>query len=158
MGSFNRCYEESSVRSVFIEKIGTIAQSEGFPRTAGRVFALLLYDGGHMSFQQLAGSLQASRGSISTSVRKLETLKLIRRVTKIGDRQDYFKVEEDAFTNMLGVFAKRAHRAATAIECSLAKIPASEHGQRLRVASYAKFYRAIEEGLKLTEEAIQKNP
>jgi len=101
MGNFDRCYEESSVRSVFIEKIGTIAQSEGFPCTAGRVFALLLYDGGRTFFQQLAGSLQASRGSISSSVRKLETLKLIRRVTEIGDRQDYFKVEEDAFTKNL---------------------------------------------------------
>jgi len=33
------------VRADFIEKIGVIAQSEGVPRIAGRVLAMLLCDG-----------------------------------------------------------------------------------------------------------------
>ena len=60
------------VRSDFIEKVGVIVQSEGFPRIAGRVLATLVYDGERVSFGALADRLEVSRGSISSSVRLLE--------------------------------------------------------------------------------------
>ena len=66
-----------AVRAEFIEKIGVIAQSEGLPRIAGRVLAMLLYDGEKVSFGQLADALQVSRGSISSGVRMLESQQLI---------------------------------------------------------------------------------
>jgi DNA-binding transcriptional regulator GbsR (MarR family) len=118
--------------------------------------AMLLYDGERVSFGQLADALQVSRGSISSSVRMLESQQLIKRVAKPGDRQDYFQVLENAFANMVDASVTRAERAAADIEESLRDIPASEKGPRKRVASYAAFYRAMGEGLHATAKALRK--
>lgn len=145
-----------TARADFIEKIGMIAQSEGLPRTAGRVLAMLLYDGERVSFGQLATALQVSRGSISSSVRMLESQRLIKRVAKAGDRQDYFQVVDNAFVNMVEASAARARLAAADIEESLDEIPLSEKGARERVASYIAFYRAMDDGLRATAEALKR--
>lgn len=146
-----------TARAEFIEKIGMIAQSEGLPRIAGRVLAMLLYDGERVSFGQLATALQVSRGSISSSVRMLESQQLIKRVSKPGDRQDYFHIIDNAFVNMVEASAARARLAAADIEESLREIPVSETRARTRVASYAAFYRAMDDGLKMTAEALRNN-
>ncbi|MGB0438944.1 MAG: GbsR/MarR family transcriptional regulator [Paracoccaceae bacterium] len=145
-----------AVRAEFIEKIGVIAQSEGLPRIAGRVLAMLLYDGDRVSFGQLAEALQVSRGSVSSSVRMLESQQLIKRVAKAGDRQDYFQVVDNAFAHMVEASAMRVRRAAEDIEESLRDIPASEVGPKERVAGYAAFYRAMGEGLDTTAKALRK--
>lgn len=145
-----------AARTGFIEKIGVIAQAEGFPRIAGRVLAMLLYDGKRASFTQIADALQVSRGSVSASVRMLESQQLIKRVAMPGDRQDYFHLEDNAFANMIEISAKRARRAAVDIEDSLAEIPESEKGARARVADYVAFYLAMCEGLETTAKALRK--
>ena len=144
-------------RADFIEKIGVIAQSEGLPRIAGRVMAMLLYDGERVSFAQLADALQVSRGSVSSSVRMLESQQLIKRVAKPGDRQDYFQVVDNAFANMVEAAAKRVRRAAADIEESLMEIPSSETGPHARVAEYAAYYHAMGEGLDTTAKALRKS-
>lgn len=146
-----------TARADFIEKIGVIAQSEGLPRIAGRVLAMLLYDGERVSFGQLADALQVSRGSVSSSVRMLESQQLIKRVAKPGDRQDYFQVVDNAFANMVEAAATRVRRAAADIEESLKEIPSSETGPRGRVADYAAYYRAMGEGLDTTAKALRKS-
>jgi len=146
----------ATARAEFIEKIGVIAQSEGLPRIAGRVLAMLLYDGEQVSFGQLAGSLKVSRGSVSSSVRLLESQQLIKRVARPGERQDYFQLVESAFANMVAASAMRVRRAADDIEESLQIIPASETGPRARVADYAAYYRAMGEGLDTAAKALRK--
>lgn len=145
-----------TARADFIEKIGVIAQTEGLPRIAGRVLAMLLYDGERVSFGQLADALQVSRGSVSSSVRMLESQQLIKRVAKPGDRQDYFQLVDNAFANMVEAAVTRVRRAAADIEDSLLDIPASEKGPRARVADYAAYYRAMGEGLDTTAKALRK--
>ncbi|MCB1405529.1 MAG: MarR family transcriptional regulator [Rhodobacteraceae bacterium] len=137
----------AEARSDFIEKIGVIVQTEGLPRIAGRVLAILLFDGERLSFSQLAELLQVSRGSISSSVRLLETQQMIKRVAKPGDRQDYFQIVENAFPHLIEASVLRARRAAADIEDSLAEIPHSEEGPRRRVAEFAAYYRAMSDGM-----------
>ncbi len=148
----------TDARSEFIEKIGLITQTEGLPRIAGRVLAVLLYDGERLSFGQLAEELQVSRGSISSSVRLLEIQQLIKRVANPGDRQDYFQIVENAFPNLLEAAVLRARRAAADIEDSLSRIPTSETGPRQRVAQFSGYYRSMSEALTTAaQELRQKN-
>ncbi len=157
MNKADKVSAAETARADFIEKIGVIAQSEGLPRIAGRVLAMLLYDGERVSFGQLAEALQVSRGSVSSSVRMLESQQLIKRVAKAGDRQDYFQMVDNAFANMVEAGVTRARRAAADIEESLQAIPASEKGPRDRVASYAAYYRAMGEGLDATAKALRQD-
>ncbi|MEZ5778832.1 MAG: MarR family transcriptional regulator [Paracoccaceae bacterium] len=143
----SRADDIARIREEFIEKIGVIAQGEGLPRIAGRVFATLVYDGERVSFSELADRLGVSRGSISASARQLEQLQVIKRVAKPGDRQDYFQVAPDAFVALLETSALRARRASKDIAATLDELPNSEAGPRARLKTYADFYDVIDTAL-----------
>lgn len=76
-----------------------LALSEiGMPRMAGRLLAaLLVADPPEQSAEDLAATLQASRGSVSTMTRLLEAPGIIERLTKPGDRKVYYRNRPDAF-------------------------------------------------------------
>ena len=70
----------------------------GMPRIAGRVLsALLVAEPPEQTAEQLAATLQASRGAISGGTTMLETMKLIERKRKPGDRKDYFRNKPNAW-------------------------------------------------------------
>lgn len=137
----------AKVREEFIEKIGVIAQAEGLPRIAGRVFALLCYDGARVSFSELAEQLAVSRGSISSSVRQLEQLQVIKRVAKPGDRQDYFQMADDAFVTLIESSALRVRRAQAEIIATLKDLGDADEGPRRRLTQYADFYGVMDAAL-----------
>ena len=135
------------IRSDFIEKVGQIVQGEGLPKIAGRVFGLLMFDGTPVSFGDLAQELQVSRGSISSSVRLLETRGVIKRVGLPGERQDYFRITEDPFTGLLEGAMRRFDRASHEIEASLSDLPDDAACTRERLRTYAAFYKTLGRGL-----------
>jgi DNA-binding transcriptional regulator GbsR (MarR family) len=85
---------------------------------AGRVYgALLVADPPEMSADDLASMLKASRGSISTSTRMLELMGIVERLSKPGERRDYFRNRPGAWTasmrmrmNAMDLFLKLAEK------------------------------------------------
>lgn len=136
-----------AIRVDFIERIGLVAQSEGLPRTSGRLFGLLIFDGTAHAFGDLATALQVSRASISTSVRLLEERGLIRRVTRPGSRQDYLQLSDNPFEALIETAQKRVAMARREIEAVRDALPKGATGPESRLSSYANFYRSIETGL-----------
>ena len=147
----------ADVRAAFIEKTGLIAQNEGIPRVAGRVFGLLLFDGEPVSFGDLARQLLVSRGSISTSTRLLEERALIRRVTKPGERQDFFQLADRPFPNMLRTVKTEFDRAQADIAASVADICPSRPDIRARVQDYADLYAALSGAIDTTIEPMLRD-
>jgi len=133
-----------AVRAEFIEKIGLIAQTEGLPRIAGRVFGLLVFDGAAIAFSDLAESLQVSRGSISSSVRLLEERGLVKRTARPGERQDYFQLADNPYATMLDRAKRSLSHARDDINATIARLPASDVDVRTRLNAYADFYGAME--------------
>lgn len=85
----------------FVEDVGLLFETVGFPRMAGRVFGwLLISKPPHQSPGELAEVLQASKGSISTMTRLLEQLGLIERVSLPGQRRDYFRIKLNAWSEL----------------------------------------------------------
>lgn len=76
----------------FIERSGLIAEREGFPRIAGRIFGLLLLSPTDLSLDEIASRLSVSRASVSTDARRLADKGIIERVGRIGDRKDYYQI------------------------------------------------------------------
>ena len=75
-----------------------MVETQGLPRMAGRILgALLLAEPPEQTADQLAGTLRASRSSISTMTRLLEHTGLIDRVSKPGDRRLYYRNRPDAW-------------------------------------------------------------
>ena len=76
----------------FIERSGLIAEREGFPRIAGRIFGLLLLSPTDLSLDEIATRLSVSRASVSTDARRLVEAGIIERVGRVGDRKDYYQI------------------------------------------------------------------
>lgn len=131
----------SATRAEFIEKIGLISQAEGLPRIAGRVFGLLIFDGALVSFGDLATQLQVSRGSISNSIRLLEERGLVKRVSKPGDRQDYFQLGSNPYVTMLKGVQARTRSTQDEIARTMRALPA-DHDAIRRLRAFEAFYAA----------------
>lgn len=134
---------DDPVRTDFIEKTGLITQAEGLPRIAGRVFGLLIYDGDVVSFGDLATKLQVSRASISTSIRILEERGLVKRVTKPGERQDFFQLAANPYGTMLKGIQKRNCSIQDDIAQTIQSLPADADAIG-RLTAYADFYASLD--------------
>ena len=92
---------ESAAAKSFIESIGLSAQADGLPRIAGRMLGFFVLNGGPCSLSDLAARRQVSRGRISTNARILCGLGIIQRMSKTGDRQDYFQLASNPYSRLL---------------------------------------------------------
>lgn len=127
----------------FIDQMGLVAEGEGLSRIAGRIMALLVVEGGPLSFADLAQRLEVSRGSVSTNTRLLERLGVIERVALRGDRQDYFRLATAPYERMLDGLAQRAAKAHSVVARAKAGLPASDRAAQRRLAELGAFYEAL---------------
>lgn len=148
--------EISAVRTDFIEKTGLITQAEGLPRIAGRVFGMLIFDGEMVSFGDLAKRLQVSRASISTSIRILEERGLVKRMTKPGERQDYFQLAPNPYVTMLEGIQKRNQATRDEIVETISALPAGS-GAIERLQEYADFYASTDAAIGVALSKIEKS-
>lgn len=89
-------------RASYVEDFGLMFEGFGLPRMVGRVLgALLISDPPELSAEELAEALQASRGSISSATRSLIGMGLVQRLTKRGERRDYFRMKPGAWDELM---------------------------------------------------------
>jgi DNA-binding transcriptional regulator GbsR (MarR family) len=108
-------------RHTFIERMGLAAESDGLSRIAGRVFGALLLESEPLSLDALAEQLDVSKASVSTEARRLLERGVADRVTKPGDRRDYYVLADDFFARIVRFRLARwsaFHRLVTEIQHS----------------------------------------
>ena len=91
----------------FVERMGLICEKEGMARSAGRIFGLLLIGGRPYSLDELAEKLQASKAGVSTNCRLLEQFGMIERVSSLGDRRDFYRVQDSPWEHIMRVAQTR---------------------------------------------------
>lgn len=106
----------------FIELMGRHFDEEGVARIAGRLFGLLMLGEEPCSLDELAARLRVSKGSVSSNARLLEDWGLAERVTRPGDRRDFYRIAPDMADRFLRrmisrieVFIDRVERSGEAI-------------------------------------------
>lgn len=87
----------------FIETLGLYFEQYEISRIGGRIVGLLMVAGEPLTLDDMASALDVSRASVSTNVRMAVTYGLAVLVTKPGDRRDYYRFPEDAWTRGLVV-------------------------------------------------------
>jgi len=102
----------------FIEVMGRHFEEEGVPRIAGRLFGLLMLGEEPCSLEELAERLHVSKGSVSSNARLLEDWGVAVRVTRAGDRRDFYRIAPDMSDRLvqrqidrIGIFIDRVDRA-----------------------------------------------
>ena len=92
----------SEQQAVQIEKFGVILEKTGFPPLAARIMALLLVaEPPYCSFEEIMGSIQSSKSSVSTSLNLLLNEGVVNYRTFPGDRKRYFQVNKETWLKML---------------------------------------------------------
>lgn len=92
----------NDAKRAYIEEMGVFMASHGLTRMDGRVLgALLVAEPAETTAEALASLLMASRSSISVALRRLEGWGFVDRVSKAGERKDFFRNRPDAWTELM---------------------------------------------------------
>ena len=91
----------SHAAKTFIDRMGHAAESDGFSPIAGRLFGVLLLSAEPLSLDELAETLGVSKASVSTDARRLLERGIVERVSRPGDRRDYYELAPDFFAQII---------------------------------------------------------
>jgi DNA-binding MarR family transcriptional regulator len=81
----------------FVEAHGLFFEGLGLPRIGGRILALLQLAEAPLTLDDIAGSLEVSRASVSTNTRHFVTLGLVDIVSPIGERRTFYQWSPQAW-------------------------------------------------------------
>jgi len=109
----------------FVEEVALNFERQGLFRMAGRVLGwLLICDPPEQTFNQLVEVLQASKGSISNVMQVLLPTDIVQKVSRPGERRDYYRVTPGAWVDLVN-----------------------------KTKQYSEFQKLMEQGLRLLEGA-----
>ncbi|WP_235929457.1 GbsR/MarR family transcriptional regulator [Cellulomonas citrea] len=116
-------------RTQFVEQFALVWATAGNPRMEGRIMGLLMIlDEPYLSSTQIATMLHASAGAVSTSTRQLVDVGFLKRHVIPGDRNHYFRVEDDIWGSFLGGERHYLQRLQDVIDTGFAVIPGATAG------------------------------
>jgi DNA-binding transcriptional regulator GbsR (MarR family) len=138
----------------FVERAGLLWENDGLPRIAGRIFGLMLISEEALSLDEIADALGVSKASVSTDTRLLERMGFIERVSKPGDRKDYYQQTETSSERAVAARIRRMHELEALIESG--KELAVTRTVRQRLADHHFVFSQITKTLEATLEALQE--
>ncbi|WP_063806058.1 GbsR/MarR family transcriptional regulator [Streptomyces kanamyceticus] len=87
----------------WIERVASwFMQQAGWPPIMGRTMGwLMVCDPAEQSAAQIATAVQASRASLTNTLRLLTEARMVEAVTRSGERATYYRITEDAWSGVL---------------------------------------------------------
>jgi len=98
------------VMEKFVLHWGEMGSRWGVNRTVAQIHALLFLSEAPLTAETIAEVLQVARSNVSTSLRELQSWKLVRIVHVIGDRRDHFEAHHDVHEIFRVVVEERKKR------------------------------------------------
>jgi DNA-binding transcriptional regulator GbsR (MarR family) len=100
----------SPIQRRFVLHWGEMGSRWGVNRTVAQVHALLFLASAPLHAERIADVLQVARSNVSTSLKELQGLNLVRVVHLLGDRRDHFETSQDVWELMRTVVRERKAR------------------------------------------------
>jgi DNA-binding transcriptional regulator GbsR (MarR family) len=97
----------TQLKQDFTEGLSQISKFWGFPKGMGAIFAVLYLSPSPLSLDELVAQTGLTKGAISTNVRTLARMGLVRPSTRLGDRKDYYEAETDFYKAIRAVLKER---------------------------------------------------
>lgn len=94
----------------FVVAWGEMGEVWGVNRSVSQIHALLYVSDRPLSAEEIAERLKLARSNVSTSLRELLAWSLIRRVSALGERRDFYEAEADVFEMVRRIAAGRKTR------------------------------------------------
>lgn len=125
----------------FTDRMAASLAGDGYPRTAGRIYGLLLLSPEGLSLDALASALAVSKAGVSTNARLLEQRNVVERYHLPGDRRDYYRVYPDHFERTMSLRLDKWQRVSDALREARGAIRDPRVVARLR--RYEEWYAAM---------------
>ena len=97
----------TQLKQDFTQGLSQISKFWGFPKGMGAIFAVLYLSPSPLSLDELVQQTGLTKGAISTNVRALARMGLVRPSTKLGDRKDYYEAETDFYKSIRAILRER---------------------------------------------------
>ncbi|NDJ54725.1 MAG: MarR family transcriptional regulator [Chloroflexi bacterium] len=125
----------------FVEDCGLFYEATGLGRTHGRVIGwLMICDPPHQTLDELADALQNSKSTISPVTRMLVQYGLIERISRPGERKDYYQMVEGFWINVVGRALEEFRAARALAERGLTLLDDAPEGQKRHVRQMYEMY------------------
>jgi DNA-binding transcriptional regulator GbsR (MarR family) len=97
----------TQIKQDFTEGLSQISRFWGFPKGMGAIFAVLYLSSTPLSLDELVEQSGLTKGAVSTNVRALARMGLVRPSTRLGDRKDYYEAETDFYKSIRAILKER---------------------------------------------------
>jgi len=105
---FNTTFQ--GVNTSIIEGLGQLASYFGFTKVMGQLFGVLMLSPDPLSLDDLMDRLGISKASVSTNMRTLEHMGIVREVWVKDDRRKYYRAEGDFWRILTNILSNRELR------------------------------------------------
>jgi DNA-binding transcriptional regulator GbsR (MarR family) len=99
-----------TVNTSVLEGLGQLASYFGFSKVIGQLFGALLLSPQPLSLDDLMSRLGISKASVSTNMRILEHMGIVREAWVKDDRRKYYRAESDFWRILTNVLSSRELR------------------------------------------------
>lgn len=128
-----------------IEGLGQLASYFGFSKVMGQLYAALLLSPHPLSLDDLMAQLGISKASVSTNLRTLEHMGIVREVWVKDDRRKFYRAESDFWRILTNVLASRelrdVNQALQVLQDNAAKLETALPDMNEEERALAEFYR-----------------
>jgi DNA-binding transcriptional regulator GbsR (MarR family) len=100
----------AQIKQNFTEVLSNISRFWGFPKGVGAIFAVLYLSPAPISLDELVRQSGLTKGAVSTNVRALARMGLVRPSSRLGDRKDYYEAETDFYKAIRAILGERQNR------------------------------------------------
>jgi len=97
----------TQIKQDFTEGLSQISRFWGFPKGMGAIFAVLYLSPSPLSLDEIVQQTGLTKGAISTEIRALARMGLVRRSSKLADRKDYYEAETDFYKSIRAILNER---------------------------------------------------
>ena|SRR3974390_388086 len=100
----------SPVQQKFILHWGEMGTRWGINRTVAQIHALLYVSGKPLNAEDIAETLAVARSNVSTSLKELQSWRIVKLVHALGDKRDHFESMKDVWEMFRVVLDERKRR------------------------------------------------
>lgn len=100
----------SAVQQKFVLHWGEMGTRWGINRTVAQIHALLYISPRPLHAEELAETLSVARSNVSTSLRELQSWRIVKLVHVLGDKRDHFESMKDVWEMFRIVLDERKRR------------------------------------------------
>jgi DNA-binding transcriptional regulator GbsR (MarR family) len=100
----------SPVQQKFILHWGEMGTRWGINRTVAQIHALLFVSPKPLNAEEIAETLNVARSNVSTSLKELQSWRIVKLVHVLGDKRDHFETMKDVWEMFRIVLDERKRR------------------------------------------------